>query len=75
MRLPGMKYRARFFRGITPEQKTWITVRGVLVEGALRLWMLRLSNRTFPGPVPGRTPAHRTIHSQAVDPSLESTGQ
>jgi hypothetical protein len=28
--------------------------------------MLRLSNRTFPGPATGRTLAHRTIRSQAV---------
>jgi hypothetical protein len=68
-----MKYRARFFRGITLEQKTWISVRGVLVEGALRLRMLRLSNRTFPGPVAGRALAHRTIRSQAVLSCLGST--
>jgi hypothetical protein len=68
--LRSIKEHATFFGGITLAQKTWNTLRGVLVEGAPGLWMLRLSDRAFSGPGPGRAPAHRTSRSQAVGSGL-----
>jgi hypothetical protein len=65
-----MRDRATFSHGIAREEKTWITLRGVFVEGALGLWLLRLPNRPFARPAPGRLPARRAIHSQATSSFL-----
>jgi hypothetical protein len=70
IRLRPMRDRATFSHGIAREQKTWLTLRGVFVEGTLRLWLLRLPNRPFPRPAPGRLPARRAIHSQATSSCL-----
>jgi hypothetical protein len=58
------------FCGITFEQTTRTTLRGVFIQAALRLRLLRLSRCTLPGPAAGRAACGRAIHSKAIDPGL-----
>jgi len=72
MQLRSMKDRAKLLHGIALEQTTRTTLRGVFIQTALRLRMLRLPNRALPGSGASGPPAHRTIGSKAVGSYLNN---
>ena len=75
MQLRCMKDRARIPHGIALEQTTRTTLRGVFIQTALRLRMLRLlrlPNRPVPGSAASGPPADRTIRSKAVGSCLNN---
>jgi hypothetical protein len=72
MQLRCMKDRARIPHGIALEQTTRTTLRGVFIQTALRLRMLRLPNRTLPGSAASSPLADRTIRSKAVGSCLKN---
>jgi len=74
MQLRSMKDRARLPHGIAVKETTRTTRRGVFIQTAHRLWMLRLPSRTFPGTTVSGPPAHRTIRSKAVGSCLSISG-
>jgi hypothetical protein len=72
MQLRCLKDRARLLDGIAPEQTARTTLRGVFIETALRLRVLRLSNRPLPGSAAGGPPSPRATRAKAVGSYLNS---